>query len=54
MNLHSNFFRATAQLIANALVPPAELESVLLQHAEIADAAVIGIESKEEATELPR
>ncbi|KAG2109352.1 AMP binding protein [Suillus discolor] len=35
-------------------VPPAELESVLLQHAEIADAAVIGIESKEEATELPR
>ncbi|KAG2142242.1 AMP binding protein [Suillus bovinus] len=34
--------------------PPAELESVLLQHAEIADAAVIGIESKEEATELPR
>ncbi|KAG1740860.1 AMP binding protein [Suillus paluster] len=35
-------------------VPPAELESVLLQHAEVADAAVIGIESKEEATELPR
>ncbi|KIK43991.1 hypothetical protein CY34DRAFT_803226 [Suillus luteus UH-Slu-Lm8-n1] len=35
-------------------VAPAELESVLLQHAEVADAAVIGIESKEEATELPR
>ncbi|OAX43714.1 AMP binding protein [Rhizopogon vinicolor AM-OR11-026] len=35
-------------------VPPAELESLLLQHPEIADAAVIGIESKEEATELPR
>ncbi|KIJ65890.1 hypothetical protein HYDPIDRAFT_109959 [Hydnomerulius pinastri MD-312] len=35
-------------------VPPAELESVLLQHHELADAAVIGIESKEEATELPR
>ncbi|KAG0693955.1 AMP binding protein [Suillus ampliporus] len=35
-------------------VPPAELESVLLQHPEVADAAVIGIESKEEATELPR
>ncbi|KAG1742529.1 AMP binding protein [Suillus lakei] len=38
----------------NVSVPPAELESVLLQHAEVADAAVIGIESKEEATELPR
>ncbi|KAH7883186.1 AMP binding protein [Phlebopus sp. FC_14] len=35
-------------------VPPAELESVLLQHPEVADAAVIGIESQEEATELPR
>lgn len=35
-------------------VAPAELESVLLQHPEVADAAVIGIESKEEATELPR
>jgi acyl-CoA synthetase (AMP-forming)/AMP-acid ligase II len=35
-------------------VPPAELESVLLQHAEVADAAVIGIENEEEATELPR
>ncbi|KAG9312085.1 AMP binding protein [Chiua virens] len=35
-------------------VPPAELEALLLQHPDIADAAVIGIESKEEATELPR
>jgi acyl-CoA synthetase (AMP-forming)/AMP-acid ligase II len=35
-------------------VAPAELESVLLQHAEVADVAVIGIESEEEATELPR
>ncbi|KIJ15492.1 hypothetical protein PAXINDRAFT_99370 [Paxillus involutus ATCC 200175] len=35
-------------------VPPAELEAVLLQHPDVADAAVIGIYSKEEATELPR
>ncbi|EGN96316.1 hypothetical protein SERLA73DRAFT_186003 [Serpula lacrymans var. lacrymans S7.3] len=35
-------------------VPPAELESLLLQHPDVADAAVIGVESKEEATELPR
>ncbi|KIM81366.1 hypothetical protein PILCRDRAFT_821453 [Piloderma croceum F 1598] len=35
-------------------VPPAELESVMLQHPDIADVAVIGIECKEEATELPR
>jgi acyl-CoA synthetase (AMP-forming)/AMP-acid ligase II len=36
------------------IVPPAELESVLLQHPDMADVAIIGIESKEEATELPR
>ena len=37
-----------------ALVPPAELESVLLQHPEIADSGVIAVDSVEEATELPR
>jgi 4-coumarate--CoA ligase len=41
-------------LIDSIIVPPAELESVLLQHPDIVDVAVIGIESKKEATELPR
>jgi len=35
-------------------VPPAELESVLLQHPDVSDSGVIGIHSEEEATELPR
>ncbi|KAJ7665919.1 AMP binding protein [Mycena polygramma] len=35
-------------------VPPAELEAILFTHPDIADAAVIGVESIEQATELPR
>ncbi|VDC00297.1 unnamed protein product [Peniophora sp. CBMAI 1063] len=35
-------------------VPPAELEGILLQHSDIVDAAVIGIEDPAQATELPR
>ena len=35
-------------------VPPAELESLLLNHPLVADSGVIGIYSEAQATELPR
>jgi 4-coumarate--CoA ligase len=35
-------------------VAPAELEALLLSHRKVADAAVIGVWSEAEATELPR
>ena len=35
-------------------VPPADLEGLLLSHDDVADAAVIGVHSEKEATELPR
>ena len=35
-------------------VAPAELEALLVQHPEVADAAVMGVVSEEEATKLPR
>ncbi|KAK0617883.1 hypothetical protein B0T17DRAFT_314331 [Bombardia bombarda] len=35
-------------------VPPAELEGLLVGHADVDDACVIGIEDKSQATEVPR
>ncbi|SPQ18158.1 82b9b819-87e3-4015-a837-c6427068c965 [Thermothielavioides terrestris] len=35
-------------------VPPAELEGVLLGHEDVADACVIGVEDRANATEVPR
>ena len=35
-------------------VPPAELEDVLIQHPDIADAGVVGVYSEKEVTEVPR
>jgi acyl-coenzyme A synthetase/AMP-(fatty) acid ligase len=35
-------------------VPPAELEGILIGHKEVADACVIGIEDRANATEVPR
>lgn len=34
-------------------VPPAELEALILTHPQVMDVAVIGLQSKQEATELP-
>ena len=33
---------------------PAELEALLLRHADVADACVVGIEDRANATEVPR
>ena len=36
------------------IVPPAEMEALLLQHPQIVDAAVVGVYSEKHVTELPR
>lgn len=41
-------------VIIASLVPPAELEALLLQHPKIVDVAVIGVYSEKDVTELPR
>ncbi len=35
-------------------VPPAELEGLLVSHPDVSDVCVIGVENREEATEVPR
>lgn len=35
-------------------VPPAEVEGILLEHANVADCGVIGVDAPEQGTELPR
>lgn len=55
---HGNFFITdrVKELIKykGFQVPPAELEGLLLGHSDIDDVAVIGIDDKENATEVPR
>jgi 4-coumarate--CoA ligase len=49
-----NFTSLYCDIFLPLSVAPAELESVLLTHPDIADVGVIGVESKKQATELPR
>jgi hypothetical protein len=42
------------QKLTRIVVPPAELEGVLLTHPRVVDAGVIGVFSEAEATEYPR
>ncbi|KAI6009855.1 AMP binding protein [Pisolithus marmoratus] len=53
-NVHSWLFSPWLRPPRCLVVPPAELESILFQHPDVADAAVIGVHNEEEATELPR
>lgn len=47
-------FQGVLRVDKAEIVPPAELEALLLSNDQVADAAVIGIWSKDQATELPR
>jgi 4-coumarate--CoA ligase len=51
---HFSVWKYYLQTSPRFQVPPADLEAVLLTKEDIVDAGVIGIESKEQATELPR